>query len=196
MAEETATVEATEETKTPEEEQRVPYERFQQANKKAKEAADRAAALEKDLNDLRSRMEERDAEGLPERERERKRAEQLEQRIKDAEARAEQSEKLVARTQRERWLETAAQDADFRRPGYAVKLIDDIDAIESKEDAERAVKRLVKADPDLVKPEDSPQPQIGRVLEARNGSKAQGGVDLSSEAEMLAEGLKRFASRD
>jgi hypothetical protein len=69
-----------------EEDQRVPYERFQQANKKAKEAAEKAKALEKDLADLQAQLEEREQAGLPE-------LEQLKKRLEQAEKRAEEAER-------------------------------------------------------------------------------------------------------
>ena len=197
MSEETATA-TTEEAKPVEEtttdEQRVPYERFQQANKKAKEAAERAKALEKDMAELRSQMEEREHAGLPELERERKRAEQLEKRLQDAEKKAEEQDRQMQRNQRERLVINAAKD--FADPEDAVAVLQRsgaFDDIESTSDAERAVKRVAKDKPHLLKQDEPRLP--GKVLD--NGQRATatpstGGIDLDQEAQMVSNELKRF----
>jgi hypothetical protein len=86
----------------------------------------------------------------------------------------------------------------FADPGDAAAFLD-LDGIEDEKDAERAVKNLAKQKPHLLKAETPVLP--GRVLEngrtastAADGSKTN--IDLSREAEMLAEGLKQFASKD
>jgi hypothetical protein len=194
MADEATTTDETTETTTETaDDQRVPYERFQQANKKAKEASERSKALEKDLAELRAQMEERETAGLPELERERKRAEQLEKRAAEAEKRAQDTETRLARTQRERWITAAAKD--FQDPEDASAFVN-LDEIEDEKDAERAVKQLAKRKPHLLKAEERQLP--GRVLQ--NGQRAASergpvsNIDLSEEARMLSEGLKRFAS--
>lgn len=197
MIEETEeTTTETEEAKTTEtEEQSVPYERFQQVNRKAKDNADRAKSLEKDVADLRSQMEERESAGLPELDRERKRAEQLEKRIADAEKRAEDAEQGVARARRERLVIAAASTLNFANPSRAHRLVDGLDDIDDSDAAEKAVKRLAKSDPYLVKTE-STQPQIGRVLTDgktvdRSAERNAAGV-LKSDAEAVSEGLREF----
>jgi chromosome segregation ATPase len=192
MADEPVT--PTDEPTEPVDDQRVPYERFQQANKKAKEAADRSKALEKDLADLRAQMEERETAGLPELDRERKRAEQLEKRAAEAEQRAQDTENRLNRSQRERWVTAAAKD--FTDPEDASAFVN-LDEIEDEKDAERAVKGLAKRKPHLLKAEDRQLP--GRVL--RDGqtttadpSRPTSNIDLSEEARMLSEGLRRFAT--
>lgn len=199
MSEDTTAVEATDAAAKQEgdaPEDRVPYERFQKANQKAKEAAERAAKLEGDLEAIRAELENREAAGLPELERERKRAEALEKRIAEAEARANESEQRVARTQREQWVAQAAAALNFANPARAAKLIDDLDSIEDPDQAERAVKRLAKSDSYLVK-SDSAQPQIGRVLEngktVQPGAKTTGRINTEEEAGMIAANLKQFA---
>lgn len=160
----------TEDTGTPEgetegttEDQRVPYERFQQANTKAKEAAEKASALEKQLNEFKAQLQEREEAGLPELERERKRAEALEKRIADAESRAEAAERSVQTTKREQWIAAAAAAQNFANPARAARLIDNLDSIEDPDQAEKAVKRLARSDSYLVKQDSAPLP--GRVLE-------------------------------
>jgi len=159
----------TDENATPEEDQRVPYERFQQANTKAKEAADRATALGKELAEFKAQMEARDEASLPELERERKRAESLEKRIADAEKRAEAAEQSVQQTKREQWVSAAAAKEGFANPAVASRLLDDLNGIEGPEQAERAVKRLAKAERWVLKTEDTALP--GKVLD--NGRPAE-----------------------
>lgn len=174
-------------------EERVPYERFQQANQKAKEAAQKTAKLEKELADIRAQMEEREAAGLPELERERKRAEALEKRATEAEQRAEQAMQQQVRSQRERLVIAAARDLDDPSDALRYPEFINLDDIEDADQAERAVKRLVKAKPKLLKDTEPSQPQIGRVLEGgkpKNGQTSN--IDLDSEAQMLAERLKQF----
>jgi len=182
-------------------EQHVPYERFKQANTKAKEAAEKAAKLEKDLAALRTQMEERDQAGLPELERERKRVEQMEQRLRDAEKRAEAAEAQTQRTRKENWVRSAAQNLNFHDPGDAVVNVsaDDLDSIDSAEDAERVVKRIARAKKHLIKTE-GPNPEIGRVLEngreARPDKKQQTPrINPQEEAESLLEGLNRVRNQ-
>jgi hypothetical protein len=171
-------------------EQTVPYERFQQANAKAKEAAAKATTLEKDMQELRSAMEERENAGLPELERERKRAEQLEKRIADAEARAEAADAKLARSSKASWVRSAAKD--FTDPDDAVAFID-LDSVEDEKDAERAVKALAKSKKHLLKAEEPVLP--GRVLKdgqpAANGA-ASKGINLTEEAQMISDNLAKF----
>jgi hypothetical protein len=179
-------------------EQTVPYERFQQANAKAKEAATKAAALEKDMKELRAAMEDRENAGLPELERERKRAEQLEKRIADAEARAEAADAKLARTTKAGWVRDAAKD--FTDPGDAVAFID-LDTVEDEKDAERAVKALAKTKKHLLKAEDPVIP--GRVMQ--NGQTTQTSAQRAAQtaqeqqlaqAQALADGLRPFRSTE
>ena len=174
-------------------EKTVPYERFVKVNKQAGEAKTQVAQLTKDMADLRREMEERETAGLPELERERKRAEQLEKRAAEAEAKATEADAKLARSQKERWVTAAAKD--FADPADAVAFVS-LDDIEDEKDAERAVKRLAAQKKHLLKAEDPKLP--GRVLQ--NGQQpatvANGGINPSAEAEMLAGSLKDFlASR-
>ncbi|MCW3039366.1 MAG: hypothetical protein JWM31_1271 [Solirubrobacterales bacterium] len=183
------------------EEQRVPYERFAQANKKAKEAADKAATLQKQMDELVARLEERDQAGLPELERERKRAEALEKRIADAERRAEEADSRVQRETRKSLVLAAASKAGFDDPSDATRFpeIVNLDDIEDPDQAERAVKKLAKAKPRLLKDEGPNLP--GRVLE--NGrttdpaARRQPGEFNQQEAEAasIASELAKFSNQ-
>jgi DNA repair ATPase RecN len=198
MAEEVTVVppaETTETGKEPEsttEDQHVPYERFKKANTQAKEAKDHAAKLERDLDDLRARLEERETAGLPELERERKRAEQLEKRAADAEKRADAAETTAQNSKRERWITSAASALNFIDPDDAARFVDLAD-VESAEDAERAVKRVAKAKKHLVKSEDPALP--GQLLKDGQRITKAKEDELPPEARALQEGLRQFASK-
>lgn len=181
------------EAEAEQEEQRVPYERFQKANSKAKEADARAKALESDLADLRAKLEDREQAGLPELERLKKDMERAEKRATEAEAKAADAESKVQRAAKERWVAAAAQEQNFADPADASVFVN-LDEIEDPKDAERAIKRLASTKKYLVKNEDPALP--GKVLE--NGRapvtpETPGtGINASREAEMLVEGLKPF----
>lgn len=171
-------------------EQTVPYERFQQANSKAKEAAARATALEKSVAELTAAMEERENAGLPELDRMRKDMERLSKRAEEAEKAKAESDTKLARSAKERWVIAAA--SGFNDASDAVAFVD-LDSIEDDKDAERAVKALAKKKPHLLKAEDPKLP--GQVL--ANGqpvsATANGRPDPRlEEAEMLVGGLKQF----
>jgi hypothetical protein len=190
----------TPEGKPPEDDQRVPYERFQQANKKAKEAAERASKLEKQMADLQEQMQEREQAGMPELERERKQREAIEKRLADAEQRAEQAERDREQSRRERWVTDAASELNFKNPRVAAKLIDGLGDIEDPDQAMRAVKRLAKSDDYLIKQDEPGLPgrvlKDGRAVEREGQPASASNIDLSREAEALAEGLRQFASKD
>jgi hypothetical protein len=174
--------------------QRVPYERFQQANKKAKESADRAKELEQQIADLQASMEERETAGLPDLERERKARETAEKRLADAEKRAQDADRSLARSQRERWVTAAAKE--FADPSDASAFVD-LDDIEDERDAERAVKDLAKNKPHLLKAPEVPK-LPGKILEdGQHVTKAPAVAALEEDTQIVQEGLKAFlASRN
>jgi formate-dependent nitrite reductase cytochrome c552 subunit len=187
--------EATEETTETEttEDQRVPYERFDKVNKSAKEAKQQAAALQKQLDELRSQMEEKESASLPELERERKAREKLEARLAEAEKEREQALQQATNVQRENWVAAAAASLNFHEPDDASRFVD-LSDIESKADAERAVKDVAKRKKHLVKDEDTKLP--GRVLKDGQRSDADrpstGAIDSSAEAEAVGAALQDF----
>lgn len=171
-------------------EQTVPYERFQQANAKAKERDAEAKALAKKVADLTAAMEARENEGLPELDRMRKDMDRLSKRAEEAEAKAADADKRLARSAKERWVIAAAKD--FADPSDAVAFVD-LDSIEDDKDAERAVKALAKAKKHLLKPDEVVMP--GRVMANGQATPAGGNGKPDpalAEAEMLVGGLKQF----
>ena len=142
--------------------QRVPYERFQSANRKAKDAAERAATLERQVADLQDQVVEREQKQLPELEQLKRRLDAAERKVQDAEGRASAFETEASNARKERMVARAAQDARFVYPDDA-SLHLNLAEVDSEEDAVRAVKRLAKARPKLIESE-SPGPDLKRVL--------------------------------
>lgn len=169
------------------EEARIPRSRLNAEAKKRK-------AAEKELSELRQQMEELQSAGLPEVERERKAREkaekELEQRVQEA------VDEAKARAKAERLVLAAASRAGFDDPDDVFRYGDivDISDIEDADQAERAVKRLAKAKPKLLKGEDKTLP--GRVLQNGKPAAAERAGEFGeaqiAEAEQLAGELKRF----
>ena len=173
-------------------EQTVPYSRFEQVNKKAKEADTQRKALEKTVADLQKAMEDRASEGLPELERMKNDMAKAQKRADEAEARAEAADKAVARSARERMVQAAALAQNFADPSDASAFVN-LDDIEDEKDAERAVKDLAKRKKHLLKAEEPKLP--GRVL--ANGQPIPSGANGKSssaveEAEMISNALRQF----
>jgi hypothetical protein len=189
----TATAEETTATET-EAEKSVPYERFQKVNQQAKEAKAQATQLAKDMADLKAQMEERETAGLPELERERKRAEQLEKRANEAEAKAAEADTKLARTTKERWVTAAASSQNFADPSDASAFVN-LDDIEDEKDAERAVKRLAAQKKHLLKSEEPKLP--GQILKDGRPVDKKPARSLADEqmAQVLSDGLKQFATK-
>jgi hypothetical protein len=185
-----ATAAVADETKAHEE--TVAYERFQKVNAQAKAEKARAAEFEKKLAALQAQIDDRESAGLPELERLKKDMERAEKRAAEAEARAEKQEQAAVRAGRERLVLSAAAAAGFDEADDALRYPEhvNLDEIETQADAERAVKRLAKARPKLLKA-DGPQ-LPGRVLkdgQRTTEERPRGAIDAEAEANMLAEGL-------
>jgi len=205
MADETnTTTEPAEGNGTPTEaapraEESVPYERFAKVNQQARESKAAAQAAQKQIDDLRRQMEERESAGLPELDQAKKRLEAAEKRAEDAERRATETEQKLIRTSRERLVTAAAREAGFADPSDASAFLD-LDAIEDEKDAERAVKRLAQQKKHLLKSDDPKLP--GKVLEngrpaAAPGSLQVGGGTEQADrewAEQVAPHLKKMIS--
>lgn len=175
-------------------EETVPYERFAQVNRKAKEAGEAQKAAEKQLADLRAQLEERETAGLPELDQMRKRLEAAERRAEESERKATEAEAHVARSRKERWITAAAAAQNFADPSDAAAFLS-LDDIDDEKDAERAVKRLAAAKKHLIKPEERKLP--GRVLEGgqpvplgTDGRPDPAAQQRQEEASMLLDGLR------
>ena len=196
MTEETAPPEG-EGTTPPEEKQHqesIPYEKWQATNRKAKQAADEAKTLKAEMAELRASLEERESAGLPELEQLKKRLDAAEKAREQAESKASDLETQATQGKRKDWVKDAAAEAKFVYPSAVANLDEiDLDAIESEEDAARAVKRVAKKYPKLIETEEPALP--GRVLENGRSTATQekhGGINLDAEAQMVADNLAKF----
>lgn len=191
MAEDTATTDdAQAGDQTTEPEQTVPYSRFEQVNRKAKEAAAETAALRKETEQLRRAIEERESAGLPELDQMKKRAEKLEQERDQLARERDEATKAVQRSKRERMVQAAAQAQNFADPSDASAFVD-LDSIEDERDAERAVKALAKQKAHLLKAAEPTLP--GRVLEnGRTTTPASPTAHMTEEAQLVSGALQEF----
>lgn len=171
-------------------EESVPYERFAQANRKAKEAADAAKAAQRQIDDLKRQVEERESAGLPELERMKKQLEAAERRAEENERKAQETETKLVRSSRERLVTAAAREAGFADPTDASAFLD-LDAIEDEKDAERAVKRLAQQKKHLLKSDEPKLP--GKVLENGRPAAPQGTPGGSRTAAADREWAERVA---
>lgn len=194
MAEEAEQAPVVEQNEAEVVEETVPKERYISLSKNKKAAEDRAKDLERSVAELQEQMQERESAGLPELERLKKDMERLTRRAEEAEQKAQDADSKLARSQKERWVTSAATANNFADPSDAAAFVD-LDEIEDHKDAERAVKRLASQKKHLLKAEESKIP--GRVLE--NGQpvkrRSNGGIDAVAEAQILADGLRQFASK-
>lgn len=150
-------------------EQTVPYSRFAEVNQTAK-------AAQKQLEEMQSRLEELESRDKSELERERSKREQFEQQARELSARMEKVE-------RSGWIRSAAAALNFDDPDDAVAFISTAE-IGSREDAEKAVNKLAKRKPKLLR-DASPSPAIGQVL--ANGQPVQ--ADGQKQTDPAAEAL-------
>lgn len=152
-------------------EQTVPYSRFAEVNQTAKQA-------QKQLEEMQSRLEELENRDKSELERERSKRETFERQATEMQARLE-------RVERSNWLRSAALAAGFDDPDDAVAFIS-TDSVESDADAEKAVAKLAKRKPRLLRETSAPT-QIGQVLQ--NGQPVQAGGKQEPEIDPASAAL-------
>lgn len=155
-----------------------------------KESAKRKDS-ERENKELRERLEALESKDQSELERERKAREKAEQERQQFASRVESLEKGG-------WVRDAAAAANFHNPSAAASFLD-LSEIDSQRDAERAVKDLAKREQYLVKAEDDTPPKIGQVLKdgkPADGQRPKGGIDPMADAQVIADGLRQFASKD
>ena len=146
MAEEQAPqdAEATPDDAPKTEEQRVPYARFEEVNKRAKQA-------ERETQELREQLLQFQDRDKSEVERERDARVRLEQRLTQLE-----TENVAM--QKGSWIRSAAAEANFHDPEDAFSLLrDQLGGFEDERDARKAVQRIASQKKHLVKDDEKPQ---------------------------------------
>lgn len=135
----------------PEAPQTVPYERFREVNEQTK-------TLKQQLDEVQTKLREREEADLSASEREKLARERAEQRAAELEGK-------VTKLERGSLVTAAAREAGFTDPEDALGFIDPT-TIESAAQARRAVKDLAEKKTHLVGPRRD-EPELGQVL--RNG---------------------------
>jgi chromosome segregation ATPase len=134
------------------EDRRVPYSRFEEVNKRAKQAQD-------ELDELRSRLTEFEDRDKSETERERSARERAERQVQEL-------TQTVTGLQKGSWVRSAAAELNFHDPEDAVTyLTDRLASFEDERDAKREVRALAKRKAHLVREENKDQrPNLQRVF--------------------------------
>jgi hypothetical protein len=173
-------------------EQRIPYERFQEVNKRAKNAEQRAQELEERL--LRLENQDKSAEDRD-----------REARIR-LEAEVNQFRSAYEAERKGSWVRSAANEVNFHDPEDAIShLREQLGELEDSRDAQAAVRRLAKSKPHLVKEEKKEQPRsVPQMFTGQGvqGQQGQGQRPMTAwevaqqrdveQAKLIADKLKEF----
>ncbi len=186
---------AEEETKTAPEEgkqtekdatqdQVIPYARFDEVNKRAKQA-------EQDLSDMRSKIIEFEDRDKSEVDRERAARERAESQLGELMGKVTSLEKGA-------WVRSAAAELNFHDPEDAVMhLQGDLGKLEDAREAKRLVRKLAESREHLVRQEKkNERPSIGRVFTGQqyeNGGQQQQPRQQVSAAQAAAQQEQQFA---
>ena len=173
------------------EDQRIPYSRFEEVNKRARQA-------EKELEDLRNKILEFEDRDKSEVERERSARQRAESQLGDLVNKVTSLEKGA-------WVRSAAADLNFHDPEDAVShLRDQLGGLEDQRDAKRLVRKLADAKKHLIREEkkDDRRP-IGQMFAGQQVPQQQGQqqpqrtpAQLAAERELeFAQGLSQQLSR-
>jgi hypothetical protein len=162
---------------------RVPLATYEKERQKRQD-------LEQRLADLEARQEEHRQAELTETER-------LKEQVSQLTARAETAEKAVARSERSQWVIDAAVEAGIEKPAAAVKLIDDIESLESAKDASEAVKKVAKEFPGLLRESNGGGPKLEQILQdGKTPPKDDGDEKLLSKQELDSLSVERHMELD
>jgi hypothetical protein len=172
-------------------EQRIPYTRFEEVNKRAKQA-------EKELDDLRNKILEFEDRDKSEVDRERSARQRAESQLGDLMTKVTSLEKGA-------WVRSAAAELDFHDPEDAVShLRENLASLEDQRDAKRLVRKLADQKKHLIREakKDDRRP-IGQVFAGQQVQQQQqaGQVQrtpqqVAAERELeFAQGLSQQLSR-
>lgn len=173
------------------EDQRIPYTRFEEVNKRAKQA-------EKELEDLRNKILEFEDRDKSEVDRERSARQRAESQLGELMTKVTSLEKGA-------WVRQAAADMDFHDPEDAVShLRENLPSLEDQRDAKRLVRKLADQKKHLVREakKDDRRP-IGQVFAGQQvqqqqqaGQAQRTPQQIAAERELeFAQGLSQQLSR-
>lgn len=174
------------------EEQRIPYQRFEEVNKRAKQA-------EQELADLRNKILEFEDRDKSDVERERAARQRAESQLNEMATKVTSLEKGA-------WVRAAAAEANFHDPEDAVShLRDQLAALEDQRDAKRLVRKLADAKKHLVREEKKEERRpIGQMFAGQGvpqqpgqqGQQPRNPQQVAAERELeFAQGLSQQLSR-
>jgi hypothetical protein len=165
--------------------QKVPYERFEEVNNRAKKAS-------QELEELRSKLIEFEDRDKSEVERERAARERAESQLSDLMGKVTSLEKGA-------WVRSAAAELGFHDPEDAVThLYSDLGRLEDQREAKRLVKQLASTKKHLVEQKDEQRPTpVSRVFAGEqtqpNGQNGNGQSPQASQAQRAAQAEQQFA---
>jgi hypothetical protein len=141
---------------------RVPYSRFEEVNKRAKQAQD-------ELDELRARLTEFEDRDKSETERERAARERAERQVQEL-------SQTVTGLQKGSWVRSAAAELEFHDPEDAVTYLSDrLASFEDERDAKRAVRDLAKRKGHLVREaRKDERPNLQRVFGGQQAGQQNG----------------------
>jgi hypothetical protein len=148
------------------EDQRIPYQRFEEVNKRARQA-------EKELADLRSKILEFEDRDKSEVDRERSARQRAESQL------AELTGKVTS-LEKGSWVRSVAAELNFHDPEDAVQhLRDQLGGLEDQTDARRLVRNLAKSKKHLIREEkkEDGRPSIGQMFSGQAVQQQQGGAN-------------------
>lgn len=144
------------------EDQRIPYQRFEEVNKRARQA-------EKELSDLRSKILEFEDRDKSEVDRERSARQRAEAQL------AELTGKVTS-LEKGSWVRSVAAELNFHDPEDAVQhLRDQLGGMEDQTDARRLVRNLAKTKKHLIREEKKEErPSLGQMFTGQAVQQQQG----------------------
>lgn len=151
-------------------------ERLREMMRHKKSLEQKHSALERQFKEVASQLEERENANLPELERMRKQYESMEKRLQDESRARQEAEQTATRVHRENLVASAAAALDFRDPQDAPLFVS-LDEIETRQDAERAIKALKKQKDYLFKQDDKLPGQV-----VQNGQQVAHGMQQETPA--------------
>jgi hypothetical protein len=161
--------------------QKVPYERFEEVNNRAKKAS-------QELEELRSKLIEFEDRDKSEVERERAARERAESQLSDLMGKVTSLEKGA-------WVRSAAAELGFHDPEDAVThLYSNLGALEDQREAKRLVRKLAESKPHLHKSQEKKErPPISRVFGGEQTQNGQAQQQPVSDAQRAAQAEQQFA---
>lgn len=163
------------------EEQRIPYSRFEEVNKRAKQA-------EQELSDLRNKIIEFE-------DRDKSEVERAKDRAQRAESQLEQLMGKVTSLEKGAWVRSAAAELNFHDPEDAVQhLRESLGGLDDQRDAKRLVQKLAQTKKHLIREEKKEDRRpIAQMFTGEQVQQTQAGGQAKTPNQVAAERELEFA---